>query len=502
MKDDNTDSGTFNYHRTSAAPGVEGTCDFSDPNIIGYVIDRYGSSPYYLRISKIYNSASGVTQSTIEASCNYIDLNYSLMLRRLNLPITANTKTIATGYALTYKTGVTGISYLTSIKSVDRSNSKLIQIVELPYLPDNSFVWTGNVLSYDVAKWRINGNREIQLVDYASEFENELRTINLSGHLDTTIVTTTESAFKNLSRSYVENTLGIKDSKFLNSDLYTYKIGYNTEEMEIKLQDVIPQYNLYGQMPEYKLTFKPSNTLSNQFGFKYDLQKGLYNNQSNVDNVIISSADTKQTLYSSAWLDYIRNGKAQDNTNAVLSTITSGLSFGAAITNAVVAGAKGYSTTGLTGVAAASAVSSLAVSAFSAVSNITSTWTSLRNKRNELKAQATSVNCNSSIDLLDWYEGNKLYIYTYEPEDIVIQGYANLFYYCGYAVNKQGIPNTNSRYWFNFVQCDAIIDSLKYKHFIDDIKARWSNGITVLHNNGGVYDWNQEKANWQTSLFN
>ena len=76
-----------------------------------------------------------------------------------------------------------------------------------------------------------------------------------------------------------------------------------------------------------------------------------------------------------------------------------------------------------------------------------------------------------------------------------------MFYYCGYADDVQGIPNTSSRYWFNYLQCDAVINSENvYGEFLDDIVARYAIGVTVYHNRNGEYNFDQTYENFETGL--
>ena len=80
---------------------------------------------------------------------------------------------------------------------------------------------------------------------------------------------------------------------------------------------------------------------------------------------------------------------------------------------------------------------------------------------------------------------------------------ADLFYYCGYTANRQDIPNTTSRYWFNYIQCEPVFNEEEtsiYKNYLDDIKARYNAGITVYHDHNNTYDWGQTHENWEINL--
>ena len=77
----------------------------------------------------------------------------------------------------------------------------------------------------------------------------------------------------------------------------------------------------------------------------------------------------------------------------------------------------------------------------------------------------------------------------------------DLFYYCGYKLELQGIPNKNSRYWFNFVQCEMLLTDTNNipVEIEDDIKEKFKNGVTFFHYHSG-FNFAQDKENWETSL--
>jgi len=81
----------------------------------------------------------------------------------------------------------------------------------------------------------------------------------------------------------------------------------------------------------------------------------------------------------------------------------------------------------------------------------------------------------------------------------------DLFYYFGYTDNVYGVPNLNTRRWFNYIECVPVFNEeadTPYKEYLDDIKERYQAGITVYHRVGySTYDLNQEKENWERSLY-
>ena len=101
------------------------------------------------------------------------------------------------------------------------------------------------------------------------------------------------------------------------------------------------------------------------------------------------------------------------------------------------------------------------------------------------------------------YTHNRLSVKYYHISDALKQDFADLFYYCGYADNSQEIPNLNSRFWFNYIQCDAVLEnetSNTYTEYLQDIKARLNIGVTVYHNHNNTWDTEQKYENWEVSI--
>lgn len=60
----------------------------------------------------------------------------------------------------------------------------------------------------------------------------------------------------------------------------------------------------------------------------------------------------------------------------------------------------------------------------------------------------------------------------------------DLFRYAGYATNMKKIPEFNSRCWYNFIQAEVAFtneNSEVLKPFLDDIRSRYSIGVTIYH---------------------
>ena len=128
---------------------------------------------------------------------------------------------------------------------------------------------------------------------------------------------------------------------------------------------------------------------------------------------------------------------------------------------------------------------------------------SLKAKQANLAIQKASVSGSDDLNLMKYYSGNKLVMYEFGPIDVIKNNICDIFYYTGYAVNKQEIPNMFSRSNFNFIQCDPIFTTASTNKFIkpylEDIKLRFNLGVTVYHN---ADDFDQVKENLEVWLRN
>ncbi len=114
---------------------------------------------------------------------------------------------------------------------------------------------------------------------------------------------------------------------------------------------------------------------------------------------------------------------------------------------------------------------------------------------------------SDDLDIMSKYTGNKAKWMLYQVSSRMESVLFDLFYFTGYIDGTSKIPNVTTRKWFNFLSCDLVIneDNNINDDIINDIKAKYALGVTFMHCNvidsTKTWDWNQEKENWETSLF-
>lgn len=100
---------------------------------------------------------------------------------------------------------------------------------------------------------------------------------------------------------------------------------------------------------------------------------------------------------------------------------------------------------------------------------------------------------------MGYYSDNKAKLATYQCSVDVKGRIADLFYYCGYnCEGEEQIPDLNSRFWFNYIQCSPIFEKPIPADYIADISARYQQGVTIYHQHvqplTGEYIWNFEQT--------
>lgn len=376
---------------------------------------------------------------------------------------------------------------LSSIKDIEKTDSKIIKIIKLPFAPLPLNYNSQNYLLVS-DEWKIydetNTFTALQLKDLNTKFSKEITSSNFNplSKLWTTLPTYTN----NKSIGY--------ESKLFSSQFYYNKFVYDSFVKPFYLENI--KLEDYTTSNEHKFEFITSTTISSKFMFKFNISYQLQNED--FANIIPVSRNNEITLYNSAYINYIRNGynydRQKQTQNAVVGSIAgvggslASLGIGLAMQNPlmVIGGAIG-------------AVGSLVSNISSYISN----EREIEQKLTQTKNQSISVQGSDDIDLLTAYSNNKPHQIEYSVSDELKNMIFNLFHYCGYKENKIGIPNLDSRMWFNFIQCDLVLRSFALssneevqKDIIDKFKA----GVTKYHYTDNTWDFKQEKENAERRL--
>lgn len=435
---------------------------------------------------------------------------------------------------------------LDSFNVVDRTDSKILKIIKLPYCPCD-LEYEDDIVVIASSNWKYDAvANTLKLTDINSKLIRDLTSdVNPLAPLSLNAPTTDPTAERN---DYYE-------SKLYHSELYQPKITYDSFGFQFSLERVSSFE--YLKQKKFDIDFIMTSTINSKFMFRFK----NYNPITATDdypNVMIVARNNEVSMYNSPYLDYIRNGYNYDQKAKTLSAVQNGLNvvfggLGAGTNAAVIGGGLSGSATRerrelqqqvtdayragytrdsdaeyfaelyrgineLRAPAKAEARSALlsgisgGISVASGISNsvlsAVQTENTLQAKMASLQAQAVSVAGSDDLDLLEAYSGNRAKLITYKASDDVRALMADLFYYCGYVESAQASPNTTTRYWFNFVQCDADIE--RTTNMGDDVRAAlralYASGVTFLHthqiNNTWTWDFDQKNENWEVSVLN
>ena len=375
---------------------------------------------------------------------------------------------------------------LLSINSVDRTDTRIVKIIKMPYAPFT--------LDFSLGKlniptgWTYSGGY-LLLNDLNTEFLNIVEgNDDLSSYVNLTVVPSDIRKNKANDIKY--------ESKLYNSNFFSLKYIYDSFEKEFLLE----RYNTNSAFPGVRIDFKQSNNISSNAVFKFTPMNATYKEPTLYGQFLNVNRQNEVALYNSDYLNYIRNGynydiKAKERQD-LSGWIGTGVGLVAAVGSMFVPGA---------GVVSAAAAISFGASAInslvSAINTSASNEQALQHKLENVKRSAASVSNTEDLNLLSYYNGNRLIKYTENINDNIKKSIYDLFRLTGYACNDYSVPVVDSRLYYNFLQCKVDIEETDWtygKEFLDDIKAKYEIGVTYFHRVDGTYDWHQEKENFET----
>lgn len=404
-----------------------------------------------------------------------------------------------TGTREQWSIGLWTTSSLSSIDVLDRTDSRILKIIKIPY----SFLdyEDGRIYTTDwVAQQVTQGSGQATTTHWA------LKLMNTNAKFIGSIVSQ-YNPIDVLKIDYVTPSANdarddIYESKVYNSEFYTPKFVYDSFNYSYNLENINTE-NLLEASNEIKYVVTTTMNSKFMFGMNLPLKRSV----SDYDNICLVSRNNELPIYNSAYINYIRSGYNYDLKSKQIQNNqkAAGVALGAVggILGGVALGAVKGSGAGIYGAAIGAAVGlasgliNMAVSQAQADNN-------LKQKLDELSRQAISVSGSDDIDLLDNYtNGNKAKYCIYQCSDNFKEVIEDLFYYCGYNDDVRKVPKLDTRLWFNYIQCEPVFNenlTYVYKDYLDDIKERYQQGVTVYHRVNNTYDWDQTKENWETSL--
>lgn len=264
------------------------------------------------------------------------------------------------------------------------------------------------------------------------------------------------------------------DPKLRETPFSHYSFSFDSEVWLLDVEDYSIDPSAYGETAtegRIEVTYHQSIAVNSDLAFEFNVNGDFasYTPASLYGNWLISQRTLEEPLLSSEYLDYIRNGFNYDKKNAALSA---SLALAVGAIGAVVAPP---------GLKTAAAVAGTAVATGG---SLASSAMKIDNKLKQSKMSAYAVADSNDLQLFQDYSGNKLHEQYWEMDEEDRSLVERLFYYHGYAAGYYGIPDLDSRYWFNFAQCEAVIEPNGWTiptDYLDDIVTKYSQGVTRFH---------------------
>lgn len=383
-----------------------------------------------------------------------------------------------------------------SINSLDKSDSRLIKVIKIPYAP--TYISQDNLGYYSF--------------DVAWEYDSGMKAMKLR-NLNTLFTNSFESSFNPLEPLFYKSfTPSINDSrndnmepKIYHSDYYQPKAVYDSFYHIFELENV----DETSLRPDSKflVQFTPTSTINSKFLFQFPSYK-LKRSTSDYDQLLLASRNNQVTVYSSPYLNYLRNGynydvkaKERQEIGTVLGMITGGVG---AVASAGLGLASGNPSVAVGSMI--SGFSSLTNTIVNGINSMAQNEANLEQKLQQAKAQAVAVSGTDDLDLFVAYSGNRMKFTLYKCSEKIRSLLLDLFYFSGYATEEMGTPQMTSRAWFNYVACSLIADTITYipENQLADLMAKYNDGVYFMHKNiislVPTWDFDFTHENWEVSL--
>ena len=448
---------------------------------------------------------------------------------------------------------------LLGIHSIDRTKSYISKVIECPYCPlDIKFTPTGKMIV--PVEWNFResdgklycDNLSYNFPERQVDYDDTQLPLILGQGIKANRAKLTLYKRQDVKQDIEGN---VMDPKTLSSTLSALVFVYDDNTWQIIPENFITPTGAVGSVPGLiTVSYKQSNNISSECGFKFKLPELNYITTEYYDNYMFSIRNNELPLYYSDYINYIRTGYNYDqkqnwhNTrNNIVGTIGSGLNAATlGISSGISAGrsyrdqkdayidallAEGYSRdkagnfVDLWGQAAPNfrfrsttsgfSLPSLVSNAVGVGTGIINTITShlngeeaIKQKINEAQARAFNVSTTNNLDLFKWYSDNKVVMFKMKPRadmQKLINDYFSLY---GYAQGYYEKPDLNSRLFFNYCRGTVDIDNYKKNRSLEEHKAdiikKFQDGVYKIHKVNtplGIYwDVKLERQNYERSI--
>lgn len=438
--------------------------------------------------------------------------------------LTTLTPTIISGFSVdsSFPTGQQDQT-IGAISEIDRTDPTLLKIIKLPYCPIN-LIQSGGDLGFITlpANWGVKqGTGSFPtLIHYThpnltEAFRKEVELHGSNASLP--------NPYFNIFTGPTNNQLAVLNStrddnwetKLKHSDYFQRKFVYDSFAYIFRAEYMNYQASSVGT---WMVVFYTTATMNSKMYFRFydegfvaDISAiTLKTDIQDYSGILYIARNNELPIFNSAFLNYIRTGYNYDvktKNRQLASNIVGGvLSTAGAVVSAVAGGPVGVAGAVALGIGATTKF-------YNAISQTAQAEQNIQKQLKSSEMQGLSVIGGDDVDLMsEFTDGNKAKLVQYEVSEKMKKCLADLFYYCGYIGNFQGVPDVSSRVWFNFVQADVVYNYEQNftQELVDELTKKYNEGITYLHcvdiyvieQDDYVSHWNfeQDKENWEKSI--
>lgn len=372
-----------------------------------------------------------------------------------------------------------------SIGELDRTDTRLVKVVEVPYLP------VSDDAAYFIDKEYIRF--------LFSDVEPFLRT--KAGEFDFSPAMCSKGEY------IVDTSYLLSDPKLYCSQFYKCKVAYDNSAINVYFDNI--SFKANEADPTISVYFEPSTTLASSFLFSLE-NGGNFDWKNETESypfVCVTDRNNELPVYTSDWINYLRNGYNYDKKRKAMEDATSWGSTAAGIATSVISILGGAGLLGSPGGAAASipliagGISGLAGSAVGGITGQIGRNISYEQNLRALQLENYSVAGSNDLSLWLSYGKGCAKVETWEVIEPQRRQIADLFYMRGYAVNEDELPNTHVRRWFDYWE-GVPKWNLEFRkkwsqEWLSLLDQAYASGVTRLHKYQGRWDWEQVEDNWE-----
>lgn len=292
------------------------------------------------------------------------------------------------------------------------------------------------------------------------------------------------------------------DPKLLSGQFFYYKFVYDSYSTSVFLD------NFTSSDFAVNITMTPSSSVSSSLIFQITPAEGKWGDvREDFPHLIASDRNNEIALYSSDWIDYLRNGYNYDLKKQGMDIATASLTAvsGAVTSLLSIIGGVGAMSSGAGAPAGASMIAGgvigMAGSLAGGGTSITSSLINQEQREINYKRQSANVSSINDLSLFKAYGGGGLQVQVWQAREDYLKRLRTLFYYRGYKVAQRQLPATHVRKWWDYLECvpswtsEALANC--QRRFLTLLEQRLGEGVTIYHKVGDSWDLEQEKGNYE-----